>query len=185
MRLLTAVLTMLCCLPAPAAAQQPAADAGRRAALEARRDSLEAELMQRFLDQLFRELQVEAATRAEVERVVQEGAARRRELLRSSGELRLRLHRAMRNDAATDADFTRLLAAHEALRQRETEIWRGEQEQLARVLSPRQRAQFVVHWVRFHDQVRDIVMQQMRSRRGESRGSRPDGPGGASSFPEG
>jgi CBS domain containing-hemolysin-like protein len=147
----------------PAASQaQHAPDAARRAAMEARRDSLETAIMQRFLDQLDRELALDAGQRTQTERVLRMNAVRRRHLMRASGELRGRMVRASRDQTTTDAEFTRLLADHESLRQRENEIWRLEQEELAGVLSPRQRTQLIMHWVRFQEEVRDIIMQQMR-----------------------
>jgi Spy/CpxP family protein refolding chaperone len=150
-------------LVAPAASAQQGADPARRAALEARRDSLEAAVMQRFVDQLHRELRLDAEQRAQTERVLREGGLRRRELMRASGELRSRLHRAIRAADTPDAEFHRLLAEHETLRHRENELWRREQDELAGILSPRQRAQFLVQWVRFQDQVRDIIAQQLRA----------------------
>ncbi|CAN5839094.1 hypothetical protein BH23GEM9_BH23GEM9_03300 [soil metagenome] len=153
---------LLLLVPAAVQAQQSAPDATRRAAMEARRDSLEAEIMQRFMNQLSRELRLDADQRVHTERVLRDGANRRRDLMRASGELRSRLHRAIRSNATPDADFVRLMNEHEALRQRESELWRREQEDLSRVLTPRQRAQFLVQWARFQDNVREIISQQMR-----------------------
>jgi Spy/CpxP family protein refolding chaperone len=156
-------MLLLLLSPAVVQAQQGGGDsAARRAALEARRDSLETAVMKRFVDQLTRELRLGAEQRVETERVLREGGLRRRELMRSSGELRTRLYRAIRSPETAEADYLRLLLEHENLRQREQELWRREQEELARVLTPRQRAQFLVQWARFEDQVRDIIAQQMR-----------------------
>jgi hypothetical protein len=152
-------------MPAASQAQQGPPDAARRAAMEARRDSLETAIMQRFLDQLDRELALDAGQRTQTERVLRTNAVRRRHLMRASGDLRGRMVRAARDRATTDSVFAQLLADHEALRQRENEIWRLEQEELAGVLSPRQRTQFIMHWARFQEEVRDIIMQQMRSGR--------------------
>jgi hypothetical protein len=58
-RMLLVVGALLLVAPA-ASAQQGAPDPARRAALEARRDSLEAAVMQRFADQLHRELRLDA-----------------------------------------------------------------------------------------------------------------------------
>jgi Spy/CpxP family protein refolding chaperone len=163
-RLTVALFLGMALLPAATQAQQGQGppDPARRALMEARRDSLENAIMQRFLDQLSRELSLDAEQLTQTERVLRAGASRRRDLMHASGELRMRLHRGARDRATTDAAFVKMLADHEALRQRENEIWRLEQDELARILSPRQRAQFVMHWVRFQDEVRDIIMQQMR-----------------------
>jgi hypothetical protein len=138
------------------------ADQARRAVLEARRDSLEAQIMNRFLLQLGRELRLDDDQRARAERAMRTGAARRRELMSSSAELRARLHRAVRDPGTSDAALVLLLTEHEALRQRENVLWRLEQDELAEVLTPRQRVHFLLLWVRFQDDVRQILMQQMR-----------------------
>jgi Spy/CpxP family protein refolding chaperone len=157
-----ALMVLLLLAPYAAHAQQSGPDPTRRAALEARRDSLESALMQRFIDQLTRELRLDTDQRNQTERIMRDGGAQRRELMRSSGELRARLHRALRSNSTTDAEFTRLVAEQEALRQRESELWRREQDELARVLTPRQRVHFLVQYARFHDHVREILAQQMR-----------------------
>jgi Spy/CpxP family protein refolding chaperone len=166
---LAGLVVLLSALPAPVSGQQRG-DANRRAELEARRDSLESELLSRFVDRLSRELSLTAEQRAGTDRILRSGAEQRRSLMRESGALRGRLQRALRESATTDAEFNRLLAEHEALRQREGEFWRAEQDELARVLSPRQRAQFVMQWVRFQEQVRTIISQQLRP---SSQGGRP------------
>jgi Spy/CpxP family protein refolding chaperone len=163
------ILLLMLLLPAAAQAQQSSPDPSRRAAMEARRDSLENAIMQRFLVQLTRELKLDDAQRTQTERVLREGAVRRRELMHASGDLRSRLHRALRSTTSTDAEFTRLVAEHETLRQRDADLWRREQDELARILTPRQRAHFLVQWVRFQDSVREIISQQMRGGGGSER----------------
>jgi hypothetical protein len=159
---LTAALAVMA--PVGLAAQQSSPDQTRRAALEARRDSLEAEVMNRFVEQLTRELRLDAEQKTRTERALRMGAHRRRELMRTTSELRGEIVRALRNSATTDAEFNRLLAQQEMLRQREQDLWTREQDDLARILNPRQRAHFVVQWARFQENVRDIVAQQMRGR---------------------
>ncbi|MGH7448284.1 MAG: hypothetical protein ACRELT_12025, partial [Longimicrobiales bacterium] len=109
------------------------------------------------------------------ERVLRESGVQRRELSRASMNLRGRIFRATRNTAATDAEFLRLLAEHEALRAREYDLWRRDQDEFARFLTPRQRAQFVLSWARFQDDMRDILSRRMRQQ-GDSRNRerRPD-----------
>jgi Spy/CpxP family protein refolding chaperone len=157
------LLVALCAAtPALAQAQQGSPDHARRAAMEARRDSLEAEILNRFVDQLSRELRLDADQRARTERTLRVGAHRRRELMRASGELRGEMIRALRSASTTDAEFTRLLAQQESLRLRENDLWTREQDELARILSPRQRAQFIIQWARFQDNVREILAHQLR-----------------------
>lgn len=161
-RLVLAIAMMLAVAPSAGWAQQSPPDPARRAALEARRDSLEAEILNRFVEQLTRELRLDADQKQRTERTLRIGAHRRRELMRASGELRGEMIRALRSSTTTDAEFTRLLAQQESLRLRENDLWTREQDELARILNPRQRAQFVLQWARFQDNVREIVAQQMR-----------------------
>jgi chromosome segregation ATPase len=147
--------------PAAVEAQQRGgSDDARRAAVQARRDSLEAEVVQRFLARLTRDLQLDAAQRAETERVLKRSSERRRALTREAGELRSRLHRALRSESTTDVEFQRLLADHETLRTREHDLWRQDQAELAAVLRPRQRVQFIVTWAHFQDTMREIMSQR-------------------------
>lgn len=161
-RLVLATAMMLAVAPSSGWAQQSPPDPARRAAMEARRDSLETEILNRFVEQLTRELRLDADQKQRTERTLRIGAHRRRELMRASGELRGEMIRALRSSTTTDAEFTRLLAQQESLRLRENDLWTREQDELARILNPRQRAQFILQWARFQDNVREIVAQQMR-----------------------
>src|SRR5690606_35224833 len=67
-----------------------------------------------------------------------------------------------RNAATADAEFVQLLADYDALRGREHELWRREQAELAAILSPRQRSQFLLAWARFQDDMREILARRMR-----------------------
>jgi hypothetical protein len=153
-------------MPLAASAQrQGDMDPARRAALEARRDSLENEILNRFVHQLTRELKLDAGQRARTELTLRAGAQRRRELMRATGELRGEMVRALRNPATPDGEFQRLLAQQDSLRLRENELWTREQEELARILNPRQRTQFIMQWARFQHEIRDIVAQHLRRER--------------------
>jgi hypothetical protein len=157
------VLGLFLLLPASASAQQSGPpDAARRAAMEARRDSLEAEILQKFVVQLTRELKLDADQRGRVERILRASSMRYRELMRQAGDLRGKMYRATRNSATTDAEFAQLVAEHEALRVRESDMWRRDQDMLSRILNPRQRVQFLVQWAHFQENVRDILERQGR-----------------------
>ena len=165
------ILMLLALLPAAARAQdrqqrQPPTPA-QIAAYEARRDSLENDIVNKFIDQLTRELKLDAEQRAQTQRVLRESGARRRELSTATRELRTRMSHAGRQPATTEADFNRLLLEFENLRGREHSLWQREQEELARVYSPRQRVQFVVAWTRFQEQLREILSDRMRQGRHE------------------
>jgi Spy/CpxP family protein refolding chaperone len=164
------VLVLLALLPAAASAQQTqqrppqrAPTAAERAAYEARRDSLETEIVNKFIDQLTRELKLDAEQRTQTQRVLRESGLRRRELANATRELRGRMSRAGREPATTEADFNRLLMEFENLRGREHSLWQREQEELARIYSPRQRVQFVDRWTRFQESLREILSDRMRS----------------------
>ncbi|CAN5761215.1 hypothetical protein BH23GEM10_BH23GEM10_10270 [soil metagenome] len=142
----------------PAQAQHDSA--ARRAALQAYRDSLETEVVHKFVARLSRDLRLNSAQRTTVEQVIRSGAERRRELMRASGELQGRLIRAVRSDDTSSDEFQRLLANHEALRRREHDSWTHDQQQLAAVLNPRQRAHFLLSWTHFQETLREIMSRR-------------------------
>lgn len=170
-RLLTAALLLLA--PVAAQAQQTGTEAERRAALEARRDSLEAEVVRKFVEHLARDLSLTDAQQTQTVRILQESGLRRRALSRESSQLRSRIYRSARDTTTADAEFVRLLSEYDALRAREHDLWRSDQAQLARVLEPRQRAQFLLSWSRFQDDIREIISRRMRED-GDSRDRRDD-----------
>jgi Spy/CpxP family protein refolding chaperone len=146
-------------LPATRAQAQRSAE---HAAAEARRDSLEAEVMQSLMRRLSHDLRLDASQRKQVEAIMRAGADRRRDLARASGMLRRNLQRALRDDDTDDAAFLRLLAQHDSLRAREHDLWRRDQAELAAVLSPRQRADFILSWTSFQETLQEIVRRRSR-----------------------
>src|SRR5690606_30510870 len=117
---------------------------------------------QKFVRRLSEEVGLNATQRTGVERVLQESGVQRRDLARASSRLRSGIYRATRNSETSDTEFVRLLAEHENLRAREHDLWRHEQEELARILTPRQRARFLLAWAHFQDDMRDILSRRMR-----------------------
>lgn len=162
---------VLLLLPAGLAGQQT--DASRRAQLEARRDSLEREVVQKFVERLGRDLAMSDEQGARTTAILLESGTLRRALMRESSALRSRLHRAARASDMTDAEYTRLLAEHETLRTREHDLWRREQHELSRVLTPKQRVQFIIAWAHFQDDMREIISRRMREQ-GDRDGDRRD-----------
>ncbi|HEX6134174.1 MAG TPA: Spy/CpxP family protein refolding chaperone [Longimicrobiales bacterium] len=165
-RALIALMAAACIVPAAAHAQQTGSEQERRAREQARRDSLETEIVHRFVRRLSRDLELSDQQRSQIEDVLRESGRNRRELSRASGALRGQIYRATRNSSTPDADFTRLLSEYETLRGREHDLWRREQQQLSAVLSPRQRAQFFMAWARFQDEMREIIARRMRDQDG-------------------
>lgn len=173
-RMLTATAFFLTLVPAALHGQTT--EQSRRAELAARRDSLEAEVVRKFVHRLARDLRLDADQRARTELVLRDSGVRRRDLSRASSQLRGRIYRAVRDTTTADADFVQLLADYEALSSREHELWRREQDELARILDPRQRAQFLLSWVRFQDDMREILARRMRELDGSrDRDRRSDG----------
>lgn len=165
---------LLVLVPAVLQAQTGGGDGARRAQLQAQRDSLEREIVARFLEDVTRELRLDHGQRARMERALKVSGERRRELMHESANLRSRLARALRDRNTTDETFRQLLSDHEALRLREHELWRRDQEDLARFLTARQQTQFIMRWAHFQDQIRDIIERRMRELRGASRQQTPD-----------
>lgn len=159
-RLLIAALLLLA--PVAVRAQQTGTDAERRAAYEARRDSLEAEVVRKFVARLARDLSLTEAQQTQTVLVLRESGLRRRALSRETAQLRHRIYRSARDSATADAEFVRLLNEYDVLRAREHDLWRSDQAELARVLEPRQRAQFLLSWSRFQDDIREIISRRMR-----------------------
>lgn len=159
-RILIATALFLGLVPAALHAQQT--EQSRRAALDARRDSLEAEVVQKFVHRLARDLELDESQQTRTVSVLRESGVRRRDLSRASSQLRSLIHRAARETTTSDAEFIRLLGEYETLSSREHELWRREQAELASILDPRQRAQFLLSWVRFQDDMREILSRRMR-----------------------
>jgi len=153
----------LCVMPVSVSAQQRTPPtAAQRAAYEARRDSLENVVVGKFVDRLARDLKLSAPERTQVEKVLAESGVRRHELLKASSSLRTKMRNATRDSATADAVFMTLLAEQDALRNREHQLWSRDQEEMARVLNPRQRVLFISAWSSFQDDMRRIVSEGMR-----------------------
>ena len=168
--LLIAALLLLAPMAVPA--QQTGSHA-ERAAYEARRDSLEAEVVRKFVARLANDLSLTVAQQTQTVRILQESGLRRRALSRETSQLRGRIYRSARDTATADAEFVRLLSEYDVLRAREHDLWRSDQAELARVLEPRQRALFLLSWSRFQHDIREIISRRMRQD-GDSR-DRHDG----------
>ena len=153
------VMMLVLLLPAIASAQAPERQ---------RREQLEAQIVQRFLNHASNELQLDAGSRTRLEQHLRSTAPRRRSLAQNTVQLRGQMLRAVRDDSTPDAEFTRLIAEMTRLRDQEEAMWKADQEALSRILTPRQHARFVVMWIRFNEQVRDMAVG-----RGRPAGQRP------------
>jgi Spy/CpxP family protein refolding chaperone len=143
-------------LPGLANAQVP----GQPGQHKQRREELEAQIVQRFMNHVATELQLDASSRGRLESHLRQTAARRRALAQNTVELRGHLLRAARDESTPDSEFTRLINDMTRLRAQEDEMWKADQESLAKILTPRQHARFVMMWIRFNEQIRDMAMRR-------------------------
>ncbi|MBI4512619.1 MAG: hypothetical protein HY702_00775 [Gemmatimonadetes bacterium] len=117
---------------------------------------LRAELMDRFLDRVSRELELNEEQRARLAEEFRGIQERRRGLVAEQERLRRELHELASRGALTDGEARRLLDRAAGLKAREAELWREEQERLGRVLTPRQQLHFLVMQERFAQRVREM-----------------------------
>lgn len=75
-------------------------------------------------------------------------------------EARLRLLAALRSPETGDAEFARRFEELRALRDRDHSNWLEEQDSLAAVLTPRQRAQFLARWLMLQENIRDVMARR-------------------------
>jgi Spy/CpxP family protein refolding chaperone len=127
---------------------------------QARREELEAEIVQRFLDRAAVELKLDDNSRTRLEQHLRQSAPPRRGLAQNTVRLRGALLRAVRDENTPDAEFTRLINEMTRLRDQEETMWKSDQEALSRILTPRQHARFIVMWIRFNDQIRDMAAKR-------------------------
>jgi hypothetical protein len=153
------LLVALTMVPALAEAQVPQRE---------RREQLEAQISQRFLNHVTTELVLDGNTRTRLEQHLRQSGPERRRLAQSTVLLRGQILRAVRDDATSDGEFSRLINEMTRLRDQEEALWKSDQESLRRILTPRQHARFIVMWIRFNEQVRDMAM-----RRGDQRPGAP------------
>jgi uncharacterized membrane protein len=118
-----------------------------------RRATLERQILQRFVDQSAAEMRLPRERRDRLERWLTESTAERRDLTTRAADLRKRLVDAVGDPATTDAEFERILRDLDALRQREYELWKRDQDELARTLTPRQRAHFAIRLLRLQEMI--------------------------------
>lgn len=144
------LLCGLLMIPATVQAQHPAPGGARRQALQG-------EIVRRFMNNVTNQLQLDQGARSRLEQHLRASGEQRRVLAQRSAQLRREALDAVRDSAASEAEFRRLLDEMTALRLKEEELWKSDQEALGRILTPRQQVQFVFMWLRFNEQVRELV----------------------------
>jgi Spy/CpxP family protein refolding chaperone len=121
------------------------------------RAALERQIVQRVAEGASRELDLPAPARAELERLLLEGNARRREFAREALALRMELGAAARDPSTPDGEFERILGALRDLRRREYEQTVRDEDALAAILTPRQRAQVTLRLAMLQERIRDLM----------------------------
>ncbi len=177
---LAGVLALL--LAPPASAQQPGPFSrerplrglgprqGPRGAM-LRRQQLQQQVFARFMDRAQQRLGLSPADRQRLEQVIRANEVQRRQLAREARTVRQQLNLAARDPATPQGEYDRLLGQVAELRQRDLALWRTEQAQLATVLSPRQRAQFMAMRMEFAE-----LVQRMRQQRAQANAGDPGVP---------
>jgi Spy/CpxP family protein refolding chaperone len=142
-----------------------------------RRMELEQRVRRQFLSQVARRLELTTTQREQVREILRGGAEERRDLALESQALRIDLMQAVRDEDTPPARYEELLQGIQSLRQREQGLEVREEEALARVLDPRQRALFLMMRMQFNDRVRQLRGPGMRGPGGGGPGGRGSGGG--------
>lgn len=148
-------------LPGGVEAQRGRAGGPPRSDLQSpNRRMLERQILQRFVEQSGQEMGLNSGARVELGRILDDTNEERRALAVESAQLRQKLSEALRDDRTTDDQFSDILDDINDLRRREHDLWKREQDRLSRTLTPRQRAHFMVRWLRLQDTIRDMIDQR-------------------------
>jgi Spy/CpxP family protein refolding chaperone len=123
---------------------------------------LQGEIMNRFMNHVTNQLQLDQSARGRLEQHLRQSGERRRSLAQRSVQLRREAGAAVRDSTTPEAEFRRLLGEMTDLRQKEEELFTSDQDALGRILTPRQQVQFVFMWLRFNEQVREMARPARR-----------------------
>jgi hypothetical protein len=168
---------MLALLPLSLEAQVVRGGNRLQAAGQARRMQLQRQVLQRFVEQNSRELGLSAQERSRIEQILLENNNRREELFTQGAALRARLAEAMRDPNATDDQLNGILNELVELREREHQMWRREQDELARTLPARKRAQLTLRLLRLQERIREMIDQRPGAQRDTLGAGRPQAGG--------
>ena len=152
--LISAVLLLA---PMPLVAQRPGGPPHRR-------EMLQQQIGERFMEGVAAQLKLDAPTRAKLQEHLLKSGEQRRDLAERSQILRIQMVRAARDSTTTDAELRKFISDVNALKKSEDDLWRSDQEALSRILTPRQHVQFMFMWLRLNDQIRDISNKQRHPR---------------------
>ncbi len=161
-------------LAAPAVGQVPG-----RPMMQGERARLQQRIHARFMEVLVQRLQLDDHQRDRVSEILQNDMQARMDLARKSMQARHRLAVATADTSTAPATLQALLNEMDSLRQQETALAAREDSALATVLTPRQRAEFIMLRARFNERVRQIRGGMgMPGMRGPGSGPPPEPPPG-------
>jgi Spy/CpxP family protein refolding chaperone len=147
------ILLVAVMLPATAAAQQKLGQPPNRR-------QLEAQVFQRFVNRVSTDMRLDAPGRARLEQHLRVTGDQRRILAQQAAQTRRRLIEMVRDSTRSEAEIEKVLTDFTALRAREEEMWKRDQQALDRMLTPRQRAVFILQWTQFNERLREMVQQR-------------------------
>jgi Spy/CpxP family protein refolding chaperone len=130
------------------------------------REAMRQRIEMRFLDMAAQRLELDANQRTRLGAVMQHTAGERRSIAEEGMRLRREAADLLRAGGSDGARAEHILTELTRLREREMDLWRREQRDLAGVLSPVQRLELMAMRARFSERVRGV------------RGMGPDGEGG-------
>jgi Spy/CpxP family protein refolding chaperone len=125
-----------------------------------RRDSLEAQVFNRFVDKISTDLRLDAGSRQRLTQHLEQTGQQRRQLAQQTVQMRRQLLNATRDSTVAEADVERLLTRFQQLRSQELELWSRENAALSQILTPRQRAAFMIEFMQFNERIRELVQQR-------------------------
>jgi Spy/CpxP family protein refolding chaperone len=135
----------------PAAAQVP-----RRPMMQNERAMLQQRIHARFMEVLVQRLRLDDQQRDRVSEILQNDMRERMTLARKSMQARRQLAAAAADTTTEPATIQALLDEMNQLRRQETALAAREDSALATVLTPRQRAEFIILRSRFNERVQEI-----------------------------
>jgi Spy/CpxP family protein refolding chaperone len=161
------LLVLLIALSVPSAvlaqqgAQRPGVPPrGQRGAL-LNRVQMERQIVQRFARRMGTDLNLQAPASGQLEQILWSGTAQRREFAQQAMQLQRRLNQAVRNTATTDTEYETLLKEVNELRQREHDHWLRQEQELAKLLTPKQRALLTLRLQQLQQQIREIAENRL------------------------
>jgi hypothetical protein len=134
-----------------------AAEAQRGLGQRPQRRELEQQVFDRFMTKVSTDMRLNPEGRNRLGRYVRQSGMQRRMLSQQTVQLRRRLVAATQDTTTNEAQIDQLLKELVDLRAREQELWNRDQAELANILTPRQRAVFMLEWMVFNDRIRDIM----------------------------